>query len=548
MPCGLTALCGPIHSENRFGRDAVPLTGCWRTPRVCGARISPTDLYWTSSYSKLPGSARFMESNTQSSGGAPRTSTGLPYVPATQAGALLRSGLAIASELMGNAFSAIGAEALETFASRWYLEPKEQFVQRLLDSRKAELKGAFMQRLRENQDAALAALLNRGNAAKVDVHAESLSLLDVVTVSSNTFVTSSANRMRGLVEEPMRDLHLIVNFLSGRQQIRISDDPFGPNVFMQALLAAGEDQALNAEAWEHFLSVFEKPMGEEIARIHMTLLEHFARHGLQPATMRREFVAQQAAQRAASHARVPAQPGAPAGQAAAQANAINDALAGLAGAAAAAGALGPMDAAGVPVGFRFDAPRADPGLVLNNLLRRLQANAHDIPIAASPRQGPPDAGLFSAIGELQQLGLQGLAGATLAAGPDTNISSWREHLVGKSSRTVDKLTIELVGMLFEQVMRDNQVPSEIKALLSRLQFPVLKAALLDADIFTSSTHPARRLIDRIASTASGWEPYGDENERYRAQVEHIVKEVLQVFDKDITIFERLLNEFDQFVS
>ncbi len=169
---------------------------------------------------------------------APRTSTGLPYVPATQAGALLRSGLAIASELMGNAFGAIGTEALESFASRWYLEPKEQFVQRLLDTRLAELKGAFMQRLRENQDAALATLLNRGNAAKVDVHAESLSLLDVVTVSSNTFVTSSANRMRGLVEEPMRDLHLIVNFLSGRQQIRISDDPFGPNVFMQALLAA----------------------------------------------------------------------------------------------------------------------------------------------------------------------------------------------------------------------------------------------------------------------------------------------------------------------
>ena len=164
-----------------------------------------------------------------------------------------------------------------------------------------------------------------------------------------------------------------------------------------------------------------------------------------------------------------------------------------------------------------------------------------------PNLGPATPGLLNAVNELQQLGLQG-GGPGGGADTTGTISSWREHLVEKSSRTVDKLTIEIVGMLFDQVMRDKQVPAEIKALLSRLQFPVLKAALLDADIFTANTHPARRLIDRIASTAVGWEPYGDENEKYLTEVNRVVREVLAKFDKDVAIFEKLLAEFETFVG
>jgi len=102
--------------------------------------------------------------------------------------------------------------------------------------------------------------------------------------------------------------------------------------------------------------------------------------------------------------------------------------------------------------------------------------------------------------------------------------------------------------MFDQVMRDDHVPSEIKALISRLQFPVLKAALLDAAFFASSAHPARRLIDRIASTSVGWEPYGDENEKFRDEVERIVREVLVKFDKDVAVFEKLLSDFEGFVA
>jgi len=135
-----------------------------------------------------------------------------------------------------------------------------------------------------------------------------------------------------------------------------------------------------------------------------------------------------------------------------------------------------------------------------------------------------------------------------AGTPAGSINTWREHLISQSTRTVDKLTIEIVGMMFDHVLRDTQVPSEIKAILSRLQFPVLKAALLDAAFFASSSHPARRLIDRIAAAAVGWEPYGDENERFRAEVERLVADILRKFDRDIALFENALNDFEAFLG
>jgi hypothetical protein len=92
------------------------------------------------------------------------------------------------------------------------------------------------------------------------------------------------------------------------------------------------------------------------------------------------------------------------------------------------------------------------------------------------------------------------------------------------------------------------VPAEIKARISRLQFPVLKAALMDAAFFASSAHPARKLIDRIAGTSAGWEPYGDDNQKYLKEVERVIAEILKKFETDLSVFEKVYAEFDRFVS
>jgi hypothetical protein len=485
----------------------------------------------------------------------------LPYLSAAQASALMRSGLAIAIELIGNAFDSICRAVLEELNAKWDFNVGSPLVQRLLSTKAPELRNAFLSHLKQRQDAALSEVMAQHAPAPVlgQVSAETLTLVDAVTTAHGVIVDRAAGKMRGIIEDQLRDLHIIVQHLTGRSALRTAENPFGPEVFMRALLDAAEDLALHTEAWDFYLNVFEKPLAEEIGRIHTALLEHFQRHGLDAKLIRREMAARQAAARGVGiaggvqpgaepttqpGAAPPTMPGYPGYGPQAMPGAVPGTMPGAMPGTAGGPATMPQQGMSRAVAAAI----FDPSVALNNLLARLQSNARDLRLPPMPQVGPAEAPLLEAIGELQQLGLEGVHGAAFAGTAAGSINTWREHLVEKSSRTVDKLTIEIVGMLFDHVMQDKQVPAEIKALISRLQFPVLKAALLDADFFASSTHPARRLIDRIASTAVGWEPYGDENERYKNEVDRIVREVLQKFDKDVAVFEKLLGEFENFVG
>jgi len=484
----------------------------------------------------------------------PGSDAGLPYIPASQASALLRSGLAIAVELTQQALPSVMGEVLETVSSRWDMDVGAPLVQRLLASKGDAFRVDFIEQLRQRQDIAMDALQRRAQETpKPQVDAESMTLVDADTVQSMTLVERMSKRVFGHVEERLRDLNFIVAYLTGKAHIRSLENPFAPDVFVAALVQAAESQQLHPEAFDYLMQAFEKPLSAEINRVHLALIDHFKNHGLDPVAIRRSLAPRTGAASSVVPS-VTARASPTPTNAAADPNTVAGGLT-LPGdpPLTVPGQMArgrPLDGTARPgqMAAALGAPGADPGFVLNDLLTRLQINARDLRVPAMPVPGPAGHELLGAINELQQLGLEGFHGAAFAGSNAGSINAWREHLVEKSSRTVDKLTIELVGMLFDHVLQDKQVPAEIKAILSRMQFPVLKAALLDADFFASGTHPARRLIDRIAATSVGWEPYGDDNERYRKEVERVVHAVLERFDKDVGVFEKLYVEFDQFVG
>ena len=484
-------------------------------------------------------------------------SGGVPYLPASQASALLRSGLAIVVELMQQSLPSLTRAVLESVSGRWDMDVGAPLVQRMLASKGDAFRHAYTEHLRLRQDVAVNALQRSPQEKqRTVVDSESMTLVDADTVQNLTLVERTSKRVFGRVEEQLRDLNFIVGFLVGRSHVRSGENPFGPDVFVAALVQAAEAQQLHAEAFDYLLQAFEKPLSEEMGRIHSALLGHFKNHALDPVTIRRSM----APRTGTSSSVLPTLTGrAPPKRASGGPMGTGPAsdggglsMPGDAPFAMPEARREPMqfDAIARPaqMAAALGAPQADPGFVLNDLLTRLQVSARDLHVPSMPTPGPAGPALLGAIKELQQLGLEGFHGAAIAGTGPGSINAWREHLVEKSTRTVDKLTIELVGMLFDHVLQDKQVPAEIKAILSRMQFPVLKAALMDADFFASGTHPARRLIDRLAATAVGWEPYGDENERYRAEVERVVRTVLEKFDKDVAIFEKLSAEFDEFIT
>ena len=127
----------------------------------------------------------------------------------------------------------------------------------------------------------------------------------------------------------------------------------------------------------------------------------------------------------------------------------------------------------------------------------------------------------------------------------TQIGSLRGERPGQVA-TMDEDTIDLVGMLFEFILEDRNLPAEMQVLLARLQIPYLKAAILDRRLFAHRQHPARRLLDSLADVAKGWSPESDRDHRLHDKVKAVVDALLQEFDDDLTIFDRLNLELQDF--
>jgi hypothetical protein len=112
----------------------------------------------------------------------------------------------------------------------------------------------------------------------------------------------------------------------------------------------------------------------------------------------------------------------------------------------------------------------------------------------------------------------------------------------------DEDTIDLVGMLFEYILQDRNLPAQMQALFGRLQIPYLKVAILDKHLFAQKSHPARRLLDVLAEAGKSWSEESDRDQRLFGRIKGAVETVLRDFDDDVGVFERELAAFTDFVD
>jgi Protein of unknown function (DUF1631) len=114
---------------------------------------------------------------------------------------------------------------------------------------------------------------------------------------------------------------------------------------------------------------------------------------------------------------------------------------------------------------------------------------------------------------------------------------------------MDADVINLVSMFFEFILDDKQLQPTMKALIARLQIPILKVALLDRSFFNKGGHPARKLLNEMARVGIGWnEPAEGKKDRLKDKIEEIVQRVLSEFDQDVSMFAELLQDFSNFVD
>jgi len=124
----------------------------------------------------------------------------------------------------------------------------------------------------------------------------------------------------------------------------------------------------------------------------------------------------------------------------------------------------------------------------------------------------------------------------------------QESPLGRRVNQLESMTIEMVAMLFDFIFETRDLPDGIKALLARLQIPVLKAAMLDGAFFAKKTHPSRVLVNALAEAGRGWSPaMGNEDPLYR-KIDAIVHRILDGFSDDLAIFDELSADLEDFLA
>jgi hypothetical protein len=173
------------------------------------------------------------------------------------------------------------------------------------------------------------------------------------------------------------------------------------------------------------------------------------------------------------------------------------------------------------------------------------------PGSGSPPEVCETADVLSGLSSLQQIGCD----LTLEAAARFK-SALLEQVAGSATGDsrlalgpAEEDAIDVVALLFEFILDDRNLPDAMRALLSRLQIPVLKVAIMDKSFFSDAHHGARRLLNELAQAAIGWTAEdGRGPSSLYGRIESVVDRVIQDFRHNVEIFEELLEGFDNDIS
>jgi hypothetical protein len=332
-----------------------------------------------------------------------------------------------------------------------------------------------------------------GAAARRD-EPHALELVDDDVLEHGLAVQAMAARLRNACEGELAALTRRFGHLLARPELADPGNPAGPEAVCEALEAA------TAEALEGgrrarltLLRVLELPLAGELRRLYHELNEHLVARQVLP-EVKPAF---------RRNAASPARPNA-------------------------------------------SAAAADIHAALVELLGALAPSSNGAaPASAGAAPGPATRGFVRTLTGLQK------PGADEPATPEALANVIRGLKAAPQSEAlpgVDAMTIDIVAMLFDFVFEDRQIPAAVKALLARLQIPVLKVALLDRGFFSSRAHPARQLLDRLARAAIGMDETSARGEATLAKLGHVVGRVLAEFDDDLCLFTELADEMEAFLA
>lgn len=363
-----------------------------------------------------------------------------------------------------------------------------------------------------------------------------MSLVNDEDLEQSIAVSEMARKMHSTCESELYALSQRFGFLLERPELADDANPLSPATIFEALKDACDQIEAGYKVRLTLLRMFENHVAADLERVYHDLNSHLVQRQILPEirpSIRRSTSAPGAERRSQAPA---AGSGAPAAGAAGGpapedvfrtlAQFLGMAGSGSAGGGSGGGAFGGPAAGGMALAAGAPAPNGGSGTF------------------SFPGGGaPPAQGFVQALTRMHQ-------GAP-AAGEGAQGNVLRELRSAPQSASLaplDAMTIDIVAMLFDYIFDDRQIPARVKAVLGRLQIPTLKVALLDKAFFSSKAHPARRLLDRLASASIGLDETTTRGAATLAEIEDVVSRVLNEFDTDIALFDSLTADVEAFLA
>jgi hypothetical protein len=111
----------------------------------------------------------------------------------------------------------------------------------------------------------------------------------------------------------------------------------------------------------------------------------------------------------------------------------------------------------------------------------------------------------------------------------------------------DADTIDLVGMLFDQIAKNAPAQGNTQSMLTQLRVPLMRVALSDKDFFSQRSHPARELLNAIAETGIHWidDSESEPDPALLHKLHTVIERLNNEFDGDLSLIEHMLGDLSQ---
>ncbi|MFC4822475.1 DUF1631 domain-containing protein [Dokdonella ginsengisoli] len=414
-----------------------------------------------------------------------------------------------------------GSNAVQTeyFDGMREVRKKRQLVERLFQEQATKAFGEFAEgKLRPARPEIVPQPANAG-----------LSLVDDQELEESLAVTSMVAKAENRLTRALFQLNQRLSVIIGGGKVEDANNPIAPAALGHAFRLAVREFEVNVQVKLIVYKLFDRYVMAGLEPIYEEVNIELIRAGVLP----------QIRHTLPAGTRAPLPPGTPMPTAAAE----MDAAAATYYAPAAASEL-----------------QAEIYSTLRSLLASRRGGTDYAPSGAGvglPGLSPTD--LLSALTILQNQSMAARAQADSATDAAQAVQQLKRELLDQVHKlsddakerrvsSADEDTIDLVGMLFEYILRDRNLPAQVQALLGRLQIPYLKVAILDKHLFAQKAHPARRLLDSLAEAGKSWSEESDRDHRLYDRIKASVETVLGDFDDDVGVFERELASFDDFVD